>query len=97
MSAWVFIADAIGLAAPPAAALPPMPLSHEIVPRYLGVYLAEELLETLAFGVVGPSTSILINREGRETARLVGPTERDNPEAIAQSRPIISHKGLPKP
>ena len=63
----------------------------EIGIRYLDMYLAEELRAMLAFGAVGLPTTILVNRDGQEIARLVGPAEWDSPEAVAQFQSVISH------
>ena len=63
----------------------------EIGIRHLDMYLAEELRAMLAFGAVGLPTTILINREGQEIARLVGPAEWDSPQAVAQFQSVISH------
>ena len=63
----------------------------EIGIRHLDMYLADELRAMLAFGAVGLPTTILINREGQEIARLVGPAGWDSPQAVAQFQSVISH------
>ena len=62
----------------------------EIGIRHLDMYLAEELRAMLAFGAVGLPTTILVNRDGQEIARLVGPAEWDSPRAVAQFQSVIS-------
>lgn len=56
----------------------------------LGTYVAEELRAMLAFGVTGLPTTMLIDRDGREIARRVGPAEWDSPEAVAQFQSVIA-------
>lgn len=63
---------------------------EEIGIRHLGIYLAEELRAMFAFGAVGLPTTILVDREGQEIARFVGPAEWDSPEAITQFQSVIS-------
>ena len=63
---------------------------EEIGIRHLGMYLAEDLRAMLALGAIGLPTTILIDRDGRKIARLVGPAEWDSPEAVAQFQSIIS-------
>ena len=58
----------------------------------LGVYLAEDLRAMIAFSVVGLPTTLLIDREGREIARLAGPAEWDSPEALTQFKTVISQR-----
>ncbi len=45
-------------------------------------------------GVVGMPTTVLIDREGREIGRMVGPTEWDSPAALALVRSVLG--GEPK-
>lgn len=65
---------------------------EEIGIRHLGQYLAEDLRAMLALGVIGLPTTLLIDREGREIARLVGPAEWDSPEAVAQFETVIARR-----
>lgn len=65
---------------------------EEIGIRHLGQYLAEDLRAMLALGVIGLPTTLLIDREGREIARLVGPAEWDSPEAVAQFETAIARR-----
>lgn len=65
---------------------------EEIGIRHLGLYLAEDLRAMQALGVLGLPTTLLIDRDGREIARLVGPAEWDSPEAIAQFQSVIAKR-----
>ncbi len=47
-----------------------------------------------ALGVVGMPTTVVIDREGREIGRMVGPTEWDSPAALALVRGVLG--GEPK-
>ena len=58
--------------------------------RHLGMYLAEDLRAMQALAVVGLPTTLLIDRDGREIARVVGPAEWDSPEAVAQFESVIA-------
>jgi thiol-disulfide isomerase/thioredoxin len=62
---------------------------EEIGIRHLGMYLAEDIRAMMAFAAYGLPTTILIDRQGHELGRLVGPAEWDSPEAIAQFETII--------
>lgn len=62
----------------------------EINIRHLGMYLANDLRAMQGLAVVGLPTTLLIDREGREIARVVGPAEWDSPEAVAQFESIIA-------
>ena len=55
----------------------------EIGLRNLHMYLAEDRRASLALGVIGLPMTILIDRQGRELGRLVGPAEWDSPAMIA--------------
>ena len=98
MKRLAFFAGEMALADPPAVALRPMPLSHEIEIRYLGIYLAEKLLKTLASGAIGRPMIFFINRGGARRASSQARPNGITPEAVAQFRPIIiSHKEHPEP
>ncbi|QDI74417.1 MULTISPECIES: TlpA family protein disulfide reductase [Leisingera] len=60
---------------------------------HLGMYLAEDIRAMMAFAAYGLPTTILIDREGRELGRLVGPAEWDSPDAVAQFQTIIATGG----
>lgn len=64
----------------------------EIGIRHLGVYLAEDMRAMTALGVVGLPTTLLIDRDGREIARRVGPAEWDGPEAVAQFEALVARR-----
>lgn len=64
----------------------------EIGIRHLDTYLAEDIRAMLAFAVIGLPTTLLIDRAGREIARLVGPAEWDSPDAIARFQIIIAER-----
>lgn len=63
---------------------------EEIGIRHLGLYLAEDLRAMLALAAYGLPTTLLIDREGREIGRRIGPAEWDSPEAVAQFESIIA-------
>ena len=64
----------------------------EIGIRHLDTYLAESVRALAAFAVAGLPTTILIDREGRERGRLVGPAEWDSPDAVAQIQSLIGER-----
>jgi thiol-disulfide isomerase/thioredoxin len=71
--------------------LPPVKKFYdEIGIAHLGIYLAESIRAQFALGVFGLPTTMLIDRDGREIARLVGPAEWDSPEMIAFLQPIMA-------
>lgn len=59
------------------------PFFHEIGIKNLRVYLDRGSEAMNALGVVGLPTTVLIDRDGREVQRWVGPAEWDSPEIIA--------------
>jgi hypothetical protein len=44
----------------------------------------------MAFGVVGLPTTLLVNPQGHEVARKVGPAAWDSPAAISQIQRVIT-------
>jgi thiol-disulfide isomerase/thioredoxin len=48
-------------------------------------------------GVVGLPTTVLIDREGREVGRLIGPAEWDSPKMIAFLKSIVAKPTGPAP
>lgn len=44
-----------------------------------------------AFGALGLPTTVLIDRQGREIGRLVGPAAWDSPEAVALIKTALAH------
>lgn len=66
----------------------------EIGTAHLTVYLADLVAVRRAVGVVGLPTTLLVDRDGREVHRIVGPAEWDSPEMIT----IVSERlDLPLP
>lgn len=64
----------------------------EIGIQHVGMYLAESIRVMAAFAVVGLPTTILIDREGFELGRLVGPSEWDSAENVAQFETIMARR-----
>jgi thiol-disulfide isomerase/thioredoxin len=64
----------------------------EIGISHLGIYLDESMQAMRDLGAVGLPTTLLIDREGREIGRLVGPAEWDAPEMIEFLREAIERK-----
>ena len=64
----------------------------EIGLRHLDTYLAEDIRVMAAFAVVGLPTTILIDRDGFERGRLVGPAEWDSPEVMAQIQNLVNER-----
>jgi thiol-disulfide isomerase/thioredoxin len=58
----------------------------------LGIYVDQSGKASGALNTVGVPTTLLIDRDGRETGRKIGPAEWDSPEMIALIR---EHLGLP--
>lgn len=65
---------------------------EEIGISHLSMYLAEHMSAISPLAVVGLPTTLLIDREGREIARRVGPAEWDSPEAISQFETAIARR-----
>ena len=66
---------------------------NELDLQHLRVFLDQSSAASRELGVVGLPTTLLVDREGRELGRLIGPTEWDGPEidrtiksAIARQR-----------
>jgi thiol-disulfide isomerase/thioredoxin len=55
----------------------------EVGIQRLAMYLDSSAKATRQLGAVGLPTTLLIDREGREIARLIGPAEWDSPEIVA--------------
>jgi thiol-disulfide isomerase/thioredoxin len=64
----------------------------EVGIKKLGMYLDTSSKATRALGVVGLPTTLLVDREGREVGRLIGPAEWDSPEFVEFIRCVISSK-----
>ena len=63
---------------------------HDI--RSLAAYVDQPMNATRAFGAFGLPASVLLDREGSELGRLVGPAEWDSPEAVALMRHFIARR-----
>jgi thiol-disulfide isomerase/thioredoxin len=66
----------------------------------LDMYLDNSATATRALSIFGLPTSLLIDREGREIGRVIGPAEWDSPETIefitcviSTGKPVQSFKG----
>ena len=57
--------------------------------RHLGLWLDPRGAATRALGARGLPTTIVLDRKGRERARLVGPAEWDKPEMLAAIRRLV--------
>ena len=68
----------------------------EIDIRDLAIYLDTSGQAIHALGAVGLPTTLIIDRDGREVARVVGPAEWDAPEVVEFLKPIIARQGDPK-
>lgn len=55
----------------------------EIGIQHLGLYIDASMQATFDLGAPGLPTTLLIDGEGRELGRLIGPAEWDTPEMIA--------------
>ena len=62
--------------------------------RHLGLWLDPRGAAQRALGARGLPTTVVIDREGRERARLEGPAEWDTPEMLAAIRRLV---GPPAP
>lgn len=65
---------------------------EEIGIRDLRIYMDSTKKATRTLKVVGLPTTLLIDRQGREVARLIGPAEWDTPEMSAFFRQYINGK-----
>jgi thiol-disulfide isomerase/thioredoxin len=68
------------------------PFYHELGLTALGTYIDQSGEAASELGAVGVPTTLLIDREGREIGRKVGPAEWDSAAIIALLR---AHLGLP--
>jgi thiol-disulfide isomerase/thioredoxin len=62
----------------------------------LAMYLDGSAKAPREMGVFGVPTTLLIDREGREIGRLIGPAEWDAPDMIEFVRCLIAKSGAPK-
>ena len=63
---------------------------QEIGIRDLGIYWGEDVRVQLAFAAFGLPTTLLIDRQGRELARVFGPAAWDKPAAIKQISRVMA-------
>jgi thiol-disulfide isomerase/thioredoxin len=56
----------------------------------LGIYHDPKAAAGRAFGALGLPTTIVIDREGREVGRLLGPAEWDSEEAVSLVRAVLA-------
>ena len=62
----------------------------EIAIKHLEILVDRRGVAARSLGIPGLPTTLLIDRQGRELARLVGPAEWDTPEMIAFFDTIVS-------
>lgn len=58
----------------------------------LGLFRGDEQSVLVALAVSGLPTTILLDHQGKETARLIGPTEWDAPDVVASLKSIHAQK-----
>ncbi len=68
------------------------PFYAELGLASLGIYVDQSGNAARALGTVGVPTTLLMDREGRELGRKLGPAEWDAPEAVALIRHAIEKK-----
>ena len=64
----------------------------EVGIRNLAVYIDSRGKSARALGMIGLPTTLLIDRDGREVGRLIGPAEWDTPEMVAFLRSRLPEK-----
>ena len=62
----------------------------EISIKRLGIYLDTSAKATRELGVVGLPTTLLVDSEGREIGRLIGPAEWDSAEVVEFLKCVIA-------
>ena len=68
---------------------------HEFGIEHLGKYLDADGEAASRVNTIGVPTTLLIDRQGRELGRLVGPAEWDSPDMIAFLQGVIARKPAP--
>jgi thiol-disulfide isomerase/thioredoxin len=68
---------------------------REVGIPHLGKYLDSAAEATGHLGILGLPTTLLIDRDGRELGRLVGPSDWDSPEMISFLQGVIARKPAP--
>lgn len=61
--------------------------------RSLKIYVDANTEATAALGAVGLPTTLLVDRDGRELWRIVGPAEWDTPEVVDRIRRYLRNDG----
>jgi len=61
----------------------------------LDIYVVDMAAVRSAVGLFGLPTTLLVDRDGREVSRVVGPAEWDSPEKIADIRRQLALPELP--
>jgi thiol-disulfide isomerase/thioredoxin len=64
--------------------------------KALAIYLDSSGKAMRELGVLGLPTTILVDREGREIGRLIGPAEWDAPDMVEFISCLVSKTGVPK-
>ena len=62
----------------------------EVGVRHLGIYRDPKAAAGRALGAYGLPTTVVIDRQGREVGRLLGPAEWDSEEAMALIRAVLA-------
>jgi thiol-disulfide isomerase/thioredoxin len=65
-------------------------LYHVVALPALGIYHYTKPAAGRAFGALGLPTTSVIDREGREVGRLLGPAEWDSEEAVSLVRAVLA-------
>jgi thiol-disulfide isomerase/thioredoxin len=60
--------------------------------KHLALYIDESGKANRTLGLIGLPTTLLIDRDGREVGRLIGPAEWDAPEMVAFVRSRLAEK-----
>ena len=68
----------------------------ELGVKNLSLYVDPSMKTMRALSTVGLPTTLLLDRQGREVGRLVGPAEWDSPEAVALVQRWIKKDGAKK-
>ena len=69
----------------------------EVGIKELAIYLDGSSSATRQLGVFGVPTTLIIDREGREIGRFIGPAEWDAPDIVEFVRCVIANNGALKP
>lgn len=64
----------------------------EIGTRHLAFYIDVSGKVVFALAITGLPTTLLIDRQGQELGRLIGPAEWDTPEIVAFLRSVLAQK-----